>query len=138
MTNSPAENSFGGAVLFLTSGTINILEAQVCKSDKSGQMSMQKYDGFEVVYREMIEGQDDSFAHAEPMIFHGHKARGLSNANDSQSLQAAADAWACWMRSQGHEVLELPRTTRTRECGLTFSVTAQGEESRIFVVTCEK
>ena len=41
------------------------------------------------------------------------------------------------MRYQGHEVVELPRTARTREWSLAYSVTEQGKESRVYVVALE-
>lgn len=98
---------------------------------------MQEYNSFEVVYREMIEIEDDLFVHGAPMIFQGHDAEASTSDRSLQSLQAAAAAWACWMRSEGHDVYELPRTTRTREWGLTYSVTAMGKESQLYLLTFE-
>ena len=97
---------------------------------------MQEYMGGEISYRQIMEDQNGSFRQGESMIFccqDGHS----STAGDFPTLQAAADAWACWMRSEGNQVVELPRTARTREWSLAYSVTAQGEESRVYVVARE-
>ena len=98
---------------------------------------MQEYMGGEISYRQMMEDQNGLFRQAESMIFccqDGHR----STAGDFPTLQEAADAWARWMRYQGREVIELPRTARTHEWSLAYSVTVQGEESRVYIVTLEK
>ena len=99
---------------------------------------MQEYNGFKIVYREMIEDKEGLFVGDTPMAFQTLNSIGTEGEEYLMLLQEAADAWVCWMQSQDHEVFELPRTTRTREWGLTFSVTAQGRESRIFVVSGEE
>lgn len=87
-------------------------------------------------YGEMMEDQEGFFRRGEGMMFDCQDGQ-CSMAEEVTTLQAAADAWARWMRSEGHQVVELPRTARTHEWSLTYSVTAQGEESQVYVVARE-
>ena len=98
---------------------------------------MQEYNSFEVVYREMIANGDGLFAHGAPMIFQGRNGLTSAEDRDVHSFIEAAQLWACWMRSEGHDVFDLPRTTRTRDWGLLYSITPQGEESRLYLLTRE-
>ena len=98
---------------------------------------MQNYTRGEVVYSQMMEDQDGLFRRGESMIFCCQNGQSLT-AEGFTTLQEAADAWACWMRYQGYEVIELPRTARTREWSLAYSVTVQGEDSRIYMIAREE
>ena len=88
-------------------------------------------------YGPMIEDQDGLFRQHESIMYCCQGGQ-CTTAKEFSTTQEAADAWACWMRYQGHEVIELPRTARTREWSLTYSVTVQGEDSRIFMIAREE
>ena len=97
---------------------------------------MREFTRGELNYSQMTEDQDGLFRQSGSMIFCCQNGQSPT-AEVFTTLQEAADAWARWMRSQGHEVMELPRTARTHEWSLAYSVTAQGEDSRIYTVTSE-
>ena len=89
-------------------------------------MSIQEFTRGGLNYGQMMEDQDGLFHQGGSMIFCCQEGYS-STADDFTTLQEAADAWACWMRYQGHEVIELPRTARTREWSLVYSVTVHRE-----------
>ena len=98
---------------------------------------MQEFTRGGLSYGQMMEDQDGLFRRGESMIFCCQDSQSLT-AEGFTTLQEAADAWACWMRYQGYEVIELPRTARTREWSLSYSVTVQGEDSRIYMIAREE
>ena len=97
-------------------------------------MSIQEFTRGGLSYGQMMEDQDGLFHQGGSMIFCCQEGYS-STADDFTTLQEAADAWACWMRYQGHEVIELPRTARTREWSLVSQVKpdlpAESEEAKI-------
>jgi len=98
---------------------------------------MQEFTRGGLSYGQMMEDQDGLFRRGESMIFCCQDSQSLT-AEGFTTLQEAADAWACWMRYQGYEVIELPRTARTREWSLAYSVTVQGEDNRIYMIAREE
>ncbi len=98
---------------------------------------MQRYRDGEVAYSEVFQDEDGMFRAGKALIFPETNSQVTPTEEISLSSKASIESWARWMRSQGHEVFELPRTIRTRDWGLTFSVTARGEDSRIFVISQE-
>ena len=86
-----------------------------------------------VEYCEMIEGEDGIYRPSVAMGFSAQTEHASVTADHTPPPRGTGDTWAQWMRSQGCEVMELPRISRTREWSRTFSVTQEGEESRLYM-----
>ena len=97
---------------------------------------MQECTGGRISYHQMMEDHDGLFHRGESLDFCSQDGQG-SMAEEAATIQEAADAWAHWMRSEGYQIVRLPQMARTREWGPAYSVTAQDEDSRVYVVTLE-
>jgi|GEM_PF-2317593 len=88
---------------------------------------------------EMIEDNDGDFRLGELHTFCTENWQSSANSGMDSTPNGAVLAWMRWVCSQDYEVMELPRTARTRAwgCGTMFSITPQGGESRIYTVMVE-
>lgn len=93
-------------------------------------------------YAEIIEDNNGKFRLGELHTFGTQNWQRLANTCKDETPDEAVLAWTEWMRGQGDEVAELPRTARTRAwgCGSMFSATAMAGEriSRVLGVVVEK
>jgi hypothetical protein len=89
-----------------------------------------------ITYAEMVENNDGDFCLGELHTFCAENRQSSANSGMDPTPDEAVLAWTLWMRSQGDEVVELPRTARTKAWGYgwTFSITPKGTDSLVYVV----